>query len=399
MAELGPWAADRRVAVAVSGGADSLCLAWLASSWGRPFGLIVDHGLRAESAEEAWLTLRTLAGFGVNARILPLHGLAPGPGLAARARAARYAALTEVAAEAGLSDLLLGHHAGDQAETVLLRRERKSGESGLAGMPRIGTSPLLRFVRPLLTMPKARLQATLAVHGIAWADDPSNRNQDASRPRLRANIAEPGGCGPVTSSLVAGARQAGLRRAAREADIGQILGERVHIRPEGFALLSLGSIDPASLSALIRGLTGADYPARTASVERVAATPAPCVLGGLRIMPAGSLGTGWLLVREAAAMAPGVPAMPGTVWDRRFRLISNAPVPGGIVLGALGDDAARFRRLSALPAAVLQTLPALRFHGTLVAVPHIGYRDSSVAAEIRVVFSPQTSVRGAPFSI
>ncbi len=79
MARLGPWDAARRVAVAVSGGADSLALAVLAQRWGDPVALIVDHGLRPGSAAEAEAARAALAARGMPARILRSTGCDPAP--------------------------------------------------------------------------------------------------------------------------------------------------------------------------------------------------------------------------------------------------------------------------------------------------------------------------------
>jgi tRNA(Ile)-lysidine synthase len=393
MARLGPWRADRAIAVAVSGGADSLCLAVLAARWGKPFALVVDHGLRQDSAAEADLTTSRLAAIGIPSRKLPLRGLAPGPGLAARARAARYAALTEAAKASGHIDILLGHHAADQAETVKLRHQAGSGQAGLAGMAAIAFSSQSRLVRPLLGLPPARLRATLRAAGLAWVDDPSNTDPSSARARVREAL---GRAPDRHAALLAEASGAGQARQEAEARIAGILADRVTIHPEGFAILSPGAIDAQAFAALQRGLTGAPYAARTASLGRLAADPQPGVVAGLRILPAGRLGPGWLLVREASAMAAGVPATPGAIWDRRFTLAATQ-VPNGLSLGALGDDAARLRRHAPHPACVMQTLPALRLNGRLAAVPSIGYCEIAETAGISVVFSPANPVCGAPF--
>jgi tRNA(Ile)-lysidine synthase len=396
MEALGPWPEDRRVAVAVSGGADSLCLAWLATRWGRPFGLIVDHGLRRESAAEACETRDTLAGLGIASRLLSLHGLTPGPGLAARARAARYSALTEACAAAGMTDLLLGHHADDQAETVLLRKRAGSLSAGLAGMARVVETLTLRLVRPLLDIPKAELVATLRAQGICWVEDPSNIDERATRARIRRQLAANA---EDRALLLAEAREAGLARAARDKATARLLAERVEIRPEGFALLSPGRIERAALASLVRALTGAPYPARTAHLARVAASLSPCVLDGLRILPAGKLGDGWLLHREEAALGTDISAMPGALWDGRFRLLYEGSLPDGLTLGALRDDAVPLRPLTKLPSSIMRTLPALRLQGRLVAVPHIGYYESACVARIRVLFSPPNPASGTPFGM
>src|ERR1700677_4858453 len=91
----------------------------------------------------------------------------------------------------------------------------------------------------------------------------------------------------------------------------------------------------AALSALIQALGGRDYPPDRAAVARLAAKPAPASLAGMRLMRAGRLGPAWLLAREGPAIQPPIPAWPGTLWDRRFRISRNAEVPLGATIGAL----------------------------------------------------------------
>ena len=403
MAPLGPFEHAPRLAAAVSGGADSLALGVLADGWARGRGgtllaLVVDHTLRPHSAAEAKLTVDRLATLGIPARLIRLVGLDRGPALAERARAARYAALAAACREAGIPHLLLGHHAADQAETVLMRRQSQSGPAGLAAMPAIREQARLRLLRPLLPIPPARLRATLRAAGIGWVEDPSNRDQRALRSRLRAALNDPDGTGPETAALYQAARTAGLTRAMREADIGSILAGRAVIRPEGFAVLSPGAIDRAALAALIQMVAGAAYPPSTEAVAQLAAAPHPATLAGVRLMPAGRLGGGLLLVREAAAMECEVHAVPGAIWDGRFRLAAHAAPWADATIGALGADAARLRRFSPLPAAVLQTLPAVLRGNCLAAVPHLLYPESNVCAAVPLTFSPRRPAAGAPFA-
>ena len=158
MAELGPFEPAPRVAAAVSGGADSMALALLADAWARARGgallaLIVDHGLRAESADEAAATVARLGGRGIATQLLRLGGLAHGTALAERARDARFTVLTQACESAGILHLLLGHHAGDQAETVLMRALGGSGPAGMAGMLPLVETASVRILRPLLSIP------------------------------------------------------------------------------------------------------------------------------------------------------------------------------------------------------------------------------------------------------
>ncbi|WP_428391388.1 tRNA lysidine(34) synthetase TilS [Lichenicoccus sp.] len=352
IAPLGPWAGASRIAVAVSGGADSLCLALLAARWAAArgiatCGLIVDHALRPAAAAEAETTRARLSAHAIDAVILRLRGLDHGPALAARARAARYAALTEACRQRGLVDLLLGHHAGDQAETVLMRSRAGSGPDGLAGMAAIAETNDLRLLRPLLGIDPARLRHTLQAMGLDWVEDPSNRDVRALRTRLRSELADNPA---LAADLRAEARAAGNRRADHDAAQAALLAGSAMLRPEGFALLPRGLLPPRALAALLRTIAGAAHAPPAASVEALTRRPRLATLGGARLLPAGRLGAGWLVVREASQVQGPIMAAPGVFWDRRFRLCAQA-VPKGATIAA--------RRHPGLPARVGAVMPAL----------------------------------------
>lgn len=397
MDRLGPFEAKPALAVAVSGGGDSMALAVLARDWavsrfGCVVGLIVDHGLRSESAAEAEVTLERLGAQGIPARILRLGGLRAGPALAERARIARYDALGKGCAEAGILHLLLGHHAGDQVETLAMRVLRGSGTHGLAGMAALRETVSVRLLRPLLGTEPGALRDLLSAAGIAWVEDPSNRDLRALRPRLRHRFASTAGTG------IGGAMaEAGRRRSADEAATAAELAVRAIIRPEGFALLSPGRVGVGGLRALIQTISGSAYAPAEATVAELAARPRPATLAGVRLLPAGRLGEGMLVVREESAVGGPVPAEPHGVWDGRFRLIARGVVPQGATIGKLGADAARFRRQSALPAAVLRTLPAIRLGEKLVSVPLLGYGCGEDDTWMTLVFSPGRAAAGPCF--
>jgi tRNA(Ile)-lysidine synthase len=402
MAPLGPFEPQPHLAIAVSGGADSMALALLADDWARDRGgrvtaLVVDHGLRPESGAEAALTCARLGRLGIAAKLLILSDLRAGPGLAARAREERHSALRAACARDGILHLLLGHHAADQAETIAMRLLARSAAAGLAGMAALVEVEAVRVLRPLLAMSPGRLRATLRARDVAWVEDPSNSNPAAQRSRLRSLRGDADGDGPVTRAMVRAACWRGAQRAACERAMADTLARRARIHPEGYAVLSPGAIDPAALTALLATVAGAARPPSQRQVTRLAAQPGPATLAGVRILPAGRLGEGWLLAREPAGMAPPVPARDGAVWDGRFRLSGAAALPNGAMLGPLGVDSARLRERSELPAAILFCLPAVRLHGTLVAVPHLRYRTNDLVAGLGLVFQPVGQVAGAAY--
>lgn len=349
----GPFGAAPVLAVAVSGGADSLCLAWLTRRWALDRSatveaVVVDHGLRAAAAAEAERTTRTLEAFGVPATILRLD-LTAGRELAARARRARKAAIAGHCAARGIVDVLLGHHAGDQAETVAMRLLRGSGPSGLAAMPTVREDRDVRWLRPLLRLASGRLRATLRAAGLSWVDDPSNADPVFLRARLRTLRADPGGDAPSSLRAVEAAATRGRARADAEYRAADWLAEHATLHELGFAVLHRSDPPPEAMAALVRAVGGHRYAPSAAAIARWLRDPVATTFAGVAIGSAGRLGPGWLVTREVAAMAPPVAARPGAVWDGRFRLRHG--VQAGATLGSADRVATPW------PARIGRTLP------------------------------------------
>jgi tRNA(Ile)-lysidine synthase len=183
--------------LAVSGGPDSTALMLLAARWRAalksPPALVavtIDHGLRRESKREAKAVAMLARKLDIEHRTLRWSGRKPKTGLQEAARLARYRLLADAARKAGARHVLTAHTLDDQAETVLFRLARGSGVSGLSGMGFIAPMPVeegrgILLVRPLLSVPKARLIATLKAAKIPYADDPTNRDPRFARSRLR----------------------------------------------------------------------------------------------------------------------------------------------------------------------------------------------------------------------
>ncbi|MBU8541402.1 tRNA lysidine(34) synthetase TilS [Falsiroseomonas tokyonensis] len=394
MAPLGPFGPTPTILAGVSGGPHSLALALLLARWvlargGRLLAGIVDHGLRAESAKEAADVAGWLVARGIESRILRL-GLAPGPGAQARARAGRLAALLDLATTEGAGWLALGQHRADQAETLLLRGLAGSGAAGLAGMAAARSAGAALLIRPLLGQAPARLEAVVAAAGLAPLRDPSNADPRFTRARLRAALADAAGQGPAVAALDQAARAFAARRARQAQVVAARLAVAVQLSEWGFGRLDLAALGrdevaEAALAGLVRMVGGGAYAPSEAAVGRLLAQGAG-TLGGARLTRQG------LLLREAAAMAPAVPAVPGALWDGRFRLEGQPPL--GLWLGPLGPAAASLPRPAWLPAAVAATLPALwradrASRDTVLAeVPALAYSDFQTSFDIRLRFAP-----------
>ena len=176
----------------MSGGPDSLALMLLTHA-ARPGGFevaSVDHGLRAESAAECNFVAGICDDLGIAHTILTVK--VPAGNIQSQARAARYRALANWMDENGLSVLATAHHADDQSETILMRLNRGSGLSGLAGVRSVGKVPGSghRLIRPLLGWRKADLAQLVADFGIEPLADPSNSDDRFDRVRIRKALAE-----------------------------------------------------------------------------------------------------------------------------------------------------------------------------------------------------------------
>ena len=151
----------------------------------RLIAVTVDHGLRPEAAREAGSVKRLAQSLELEHRTLRWRGAKPRTGLPAAAREARYRLLTQAARQGGATHIVTAHTRDDQAETLLMRMLRGSGIAGLSAMARETARDGVFLARPLLDISKAQLVATLTKAKIAWADDPTNRDRNFTRPRLR----------------------------------------------------------------------------------------------------------------------------------------------------------------------------------------------------------------------
>lgn len=412
MERLGGFERRPSIAVAVSGGADSMALALLASAWARTRGgeacaLTVDHGLRSGSADEAARVETWMAAHGIAHRVLVWRGDKPVTGIQAAARAARYRLLLEWCRTAGVLHLLLAHHRDDQAETVLFRLGRGSGVDGLAGMAAVTEADDARLLRPLLGIARSRLTATLRGAGQSWIEDPSNSDPRFARVRLRAALAE-AAAGEFTAIGLAGsaASLAAVRRYLEDR-ANALLAHHVTIHPAAFAWCSPAMFDGRdevclrALARLLRCIGGAPYAPRRERLGRLLAAMRRggqgWTLGGCRILMRRGR---FLVCRESAAMA-GEVAVVGdrpVVWDGRFRLIGGPGTGVGLRLGALGRDGwqdiakkvPELREID-LPAPVRPTLPAFRDALGVCAVPHLGYnraRDTGLSTDHSIIFRP-----------
>ncbi len=189
-----------RVVAAVSGGPDSVALLHALAEISQEFDARivvghVNHGLRGEEsdAEQRYVEhLTARLGLLCECRHVDVRGalrLSGGGNVQETARTLRYEALAEIAASCGASKIALGHHADDQAETVLMRIIRGTGVSGLRGIPvRRKLSADLELIRPLLRIRKETIEAYCSMHQLEPRMDSSNEKRDYTRNAVRLDV-------------------------------------------------------------------------------------------------------------------------------------------------------------------------------------------------------------------
>ncbi|NGM85484.1 tRNA lysidine(34) synthetase TilS [Paenibacillus sp. 7124] len=197
-AEHGLWEPGDVIVVAVSGGPDSVALLHVLheiSVSRMPLTLIcahVNHGFRAESAEEAELVRSIAEGLGIPFELaelnIPSFMKESGLGPQEAAREKRYEFLLNTAKRRGARSIALAHHEDDQAETVLMRLLRGSGLSGLAGMRFKRTEKNVELIRPFLRINKAAILEMCRQRGYLYAEDPSNEQTKYTRNAVRLEV-------------------------------------------------------------------------------------------------------------------------------------------------------------------------------------------------------------------
>ena len=189
----------------------------------------------------------------------------------AAARSARYQLMMDYCSQNAILHLLVGHHKEDQAETVMIRHESKSGPHGLAAMASVRELPEIRLLRPLLDVPQIRLINTLTNIGQSWIKDPSNENVKMARARLRLK----GGLLTHREAI----KIAGLHAKKRLNDENAtscLSARALRFHPEGFITLYRNvlrseeiQIVERLLSRTIMAVAGREYPPRRMKTRRL----------------------------------------------------------------------------------------------------------------------------------
>ena len=361
------------LAVALSGGGDSVALTLMADAWARAHGrrllvLTVDHGLSPDSVGWPEACAGLARRLGADFRALPWTGDKPAHGLPAAARAARHGLLADAARAAGASVILMGHTADDLAETAVMRAAGATTPDPREWTP----SPAwpqgrgVFLLRPLLGVDRAALRAWLSARGETWIEDPANADSRFARARARialASASRPPACAgaPRAPDLARLADQAtgpaGLslpRQALRDAPL-----DTARTFAGMAALCAAGTSRPPRgdrLARLVEGLRGKAPMVATLAGARIEAD-ADTVLW---LREPGEMGRSGL---QSLDLRPGEPA----IWDGRHEILADRPLWFEPLAGRAARLSPQARlALLRLPAPARGGLPSAEIRGQVV---------------------------------
>ncbi len=370
-------AVPTKIGVAVSGGGDSMALLDLLRRWGDAelFVASVDHGLRAEAAQEIALVSDYAARHGMRHDVLSWEWDGKG-NLQASARDGRRDVLRAWATQRGITHVALGHTADDQAETFLMRLARGSGVDGLAGMAEERREGDLTWLRPLLGVRRDALRAHLRASGLVWADDPSNDDPRFDRVKARQVMDALAPLGLTVDRLVQTAYHMAREKAvlsdaaaSAKAALARVEGGDVVLDRDGFSALP----EATALRILADGLcfvSGETYRPRFKALQAAIADARDTALHGCLILWGRDhvrMTREWRAVSEHQTEADAV-------WDGRWRL--SGPSSEGCEVAALGEEGLRMCpdwRDTGLPRRGLLASPAVWQGERLIAAPLAGF--------------------------
>ncbi len=380
------------LAVAVSGGADSLALLLLAHQFakGRVIAITVDHGLRPDSAKEALQVQAWAKERGIEHVILEWQGEKPQSRLQEKAREVRYNLLTTWCKANGVHHLLLGHHGQDQEETFWMRLAAGSGLDGLSGIKSKVIREGIILHRPLLSFSKEQLKETLSAENQDWVEDPSNQNQRFLRGRLRQSLETEG---------LSSTRLLNVMNKLREdsdfiqQNVDAFLKMHAQLQKEGYltvnkeAFLNLHpAIAKRVISFLMGWFQGASYPPRSKQLETILEKikeEQAFTAGGIYwVMKK----TNITLFREVSAIQDALPLNEINsliLWDNRFWIdpAIRENVSRETFLAPVGN--AEGKTVNAIPHHALISLPALWEKGKVVAILPLCYSNLSREKELQ----------------
>jgi tRNA(Ile)-lysidine synthase len=401
----------KEMAIAVSGGVDSIALLHLVSFWALGANVklsifIVNHNLRSEASEEVQYVKSIAEKLGCNFFELSWHCGDNKIALQERARQGRYDLMSSKCHELAIDTLLTAHHLDDMLETYLMRENKKSGVFGLSSAPSFFHNNI-RVLRPLFNCSKNELIEFLQNQDIQWREDVTNKSDLYERNRFRKQI-----------TLLTGAQKDALKNKVQitnehalqlNKQLLIIMAESLQINNYGFASIDSTKLRKACLDIQIQILNyvvtviaGKNIVPRFRSLEKLldkflSNETINCSLHGCVVKE--TKGTLWIFREKSAIEKSLVKLSLSQYWDNRFAISIEKPTIDNYIGRLSFDEYVSIKdkiNLSLLAEIsdnnhklILFTLPVIKNIEKVVAIPHISYYDGFGQNTINeVVFGP-----------
>ncbi len=403
------------VALAVSGGPDSMALMLLVDRWRRarlqqkqsaPDLTIftIDHGLRKDAADECQFVLDKAKELGYDAHVLQWKGEPPLSRIQEMAREIRYQLLAEACHLRSIKTLMTAHHLDDQAETVLMRLARGSGVDGLCAMALQSRRYGLQLLRPLLEFEKAQLLALLQANDWQYMTDPSNKDARFERVRLRERSSELKKLGLSAKMIGLTARRLRRAKTALNETSDEFLVDHAFVSDYGTARIDQLALFDApdeiairALSKVLRMCGGSQDVPNMARLEKLIGRlkedfSTNRTLAGCRLIAKGDF---WLIAREAGRITElEKPIVPGgcMFWDNRYIVCADKKAPARIIAAPLGErhelqGLVEESLLQNFPKDALPSLLTLRNKSKIIAIPAFDFwKAQAISAGLQARF-------------
>ncbi|MGC0372207.1 MAG: hypothetical protein DGJ47_000915 [Rickettsiaceae bacterium] len=401
-----------KIALAVSGGADSMAMLYLTSKWAKKNSiklliLNVDHNLRPESKQESELVEKhsKILGYQFHSLKWANDDLNLSSKIQERAREERYQLMTNQCLKLGCHTLMTAHHLDDLLETYLMRKRKKSGALGLSHSS-THFSNEVQIIRPLLEFDKSALLQYLRSNNIPWAEDSSNHSDKYERNRVRKELALYHS--DEKSKLISEMNQVNKRSKLLNEQFIIAIAESLKINSMGFAALELNKyknynsdVQIQLLNHAVTIISGKSTIPRFRSIEHLIAAinqdkPISKSLHGCILKTKNSE----LLIYREKSQINNVIAQPKNylLWDDRFEIqnlekqysISTLSHEDYINIKKSLDLSNLIKTQPFSYKSILFTLPVIKKLEKVVAIPHISYYDNKYSFNnLRIMFKPR----------
>ncbi|GAB4166328.1 MAG: tRNA lysidine(34) synthetase TilS [Rickettsiaceae bacterium] len=410
--ELLTEATSNEVALAVSGGADSMALLYLASDWAARNNIMltvfsVNHNLRPESVSDVEFVKGRVKDLGHSFHDLSWNSHGNKVAIQERAREARYQMITAKCHEMGVATLLTAHHNDDMLETYLMRKKKKSGIFGLSYSPNFFYNNI-QIIRPLIGLSKSDLINYLTSREFEWVEDESNVLDLYERNRVRKEIAQ--FSSEQKKQLIVEMQAVNKEAHMLNEQLIKVVAEAVQINNYGFAVINIAKVSSEAsdvqiqlLNYILTIISGKTRLPRFRSIQKILSllTNARKIEHSLHGCILKTTGNKLMVFREKSEIKNSVAKVGNCLlWDNRFVLEHSELHNKQYFIGALDvaqyskiKDHINLQELSKVAnnshRSILFTLPVIKNLEKIVAIPHISYYDETAFSNaVKVTFRP-----------